>query len=240
MSRRVDENHAVTDESDAETAAETEAENARFAQLRAEMVETQIKARGIRAAHVLEVMGCLPRERFVLPAYRDRAYADCALPLGPGQTISQPYIVAYMTAQLGALAGVKVLEVGTGAGYQAAVLALLGAQVHTIERDAGLMALTRLRLERLGLTSVCCHVGDGSVGLVEESPFARIVVTAGCPRVPAALIDQLAVGGRMVVPVGGEEGQTLLRIDKQESGTVEQPLLPCRFVKLVGCEGWLG
>lgn len=210
----------------------------RFADRRLWMIETQIAARGIRDARVLEAMRAVPRELFVPPERTDQAYDDCALPIGPGQTISQPYIVAYMTAELSPAPDDDVLEIGTGTGYQCAVLARLARTVYSVERDAALSAAAGERLARLGVTNAHLHVGDGSVGLPAYAPFGRILVTAGCPDVPAALVNQLTVGGVLVLPVGDLESQVLVRVCKRPSGTTESALIACRFVKLVGRCGW--
>jgi len=205
---------------------------------RREMVSEQIAGRGIQDPRVLEAMGQVPRERFVSPADRQAAYEDRALPIALGQTISQPYMVAYMTEALLLEAGMKVLEVGTGSGYQTALLAKLGARVHTIERLAELSRNARAVLEKLGLGSVTFHVGDGSLGIPSAAPFERILVTAGAPVIPPVLIDQLAVGGRLVAPVGGADQQVVVRLDRLPGRTVETPGVACRFVKLLGEQGW--
>ena len=205
---------------------------------RAEMVDQQIVARGVADPRVLEAMRETPRHLFVPPELVAEAYEDRALPVGPGQTISQPYIVAYMTAELATGPAQHVLEIGTGTGYQAAILARLVEAVYTMELDAGLSAAAKGRLERLGMGNVRLAVGDGSLGWPAAGPFDRIIVTAGCPRVPPALVEQLAVGGVMVLPVGELGDQVLVRIRKRESGTVETPLIGGRFVKLVGAQGW--
>lgn len=202
------------------------------------MIETQIVARGVRDEDVLQAMRQVPREQFVPAGLQDQAYEDRALPIGPGQTISQPYIVAYMTKHLGLTRECKVLEVGTGTGYQAAVLARLARVVHTVERDASLSAAARCRLESLGILNVRFHVGDGSLGYAPGAPFNRIMATAGCPEVPQVLVDQLVIDGVLLVPVGDTETQTLVRIRKRRGGTVESPLIACRFVKMVGRGGW--
>ena len=213
-------------------------EEDRWAVARAEMVRQQIARRGVRDPRVLEVMGRIPRHRFVPEAYRMDAHEDRALPLCLGQTISQPYMVAYMTGLLDVQPGMKVLEVGTGSGYQCAALAALGGRVHTIERLSSLADRARRLLAELGWGSVTVHCGDGSVGLPSEAPFDRIVVTAGAPRVPQALVEQLASGGRLVVPVGDLGQQMVVCVDRLHGRTVETPGLACRFVKLVGSQGW--
>ena len=166
------------------------------------------------------------------------AYEDTPLPIGRGQTISQPYMVAIMTEALQLRGGERVLEVGTGSGYQAAILAEMGCEVDTIERDCVLADEARERLERLGYLRVTVHCGDGTLGVPEQAPFAAIVVTAGGPRVPASLKGQLAVGGVLVIPVGDRGVQDLVRVTRTAAGFREEDLGGCRFVPLVGEEGW--
>ncbi|MCB9867677.1 MAG: protein-L-isoaspartate(D-aspartate) O-methyltransferase [Phycisphaerales bacterium] len=202
------------------------------------MVRDQIVARGVTDPRVLAALAAVPRELFVPADSQAEAYADRALPIGPAQTISQPFIVAYMTAHLDVLPRDRVLEVGTGSGYQAAVLAQLAGRVDTIEYDAALSAQARQRVEGLGIANVTFHVGDGSAGLAERAPFDRIMVTAGCPVVPDRLTEQLADGGVMLVPVGEADAQVLLRVSRRGGRTYTDRLLECRFVKLVGRYGW--
>ena len=206
--------------------------------LRREMVQTQLIGRGIRDPHVLEVMAALPREEFVPPGQRSAAYDDCALPVGPGQTISQPYIVAYMTEKLEPAPGHRVLEVGGGTGYQAALLSMLGGDVVSIECDPQLIQAAQERLAHLNIKGVQFHCGDGSTGLAASAPFDRIIVTAGAPHVPPALVEQLVEGGRMIIPVGSISRQVIVCVIRHAHGTTECPLLPCRFVKLVGKQAW--
>lgn len=206
--------------------------------LRREMVQTQLIGRGIRDPHLLEAMAALPREEFVPPGQRSAAYDDCALPVGPGQTISQPYIVAYMTEKLEPAPGHRVLEVGGGTGYQAALLSMLGGDVISIESDPQLMQAAQERLARLNIKGVRFHCGDGSKGSAPSAPFDRIIVTAGAPHVPPALVEQLVEGGRMIIPVGSASRQVIVCVIRHGHGTTEYPLLPCRFVKLVGEQGW--
>ena len=210
----------------------------RWADLRREMVQTQLIGRGIRDPHVLEAMAALPREEFVPPGQRPAAYEDCALPVGPGQTISQPYIVAYMTEKLALAPGHRVLEVGGGTGYQAALLSMLGGDVVSVERDAQLVRAAQERLSLLNIKGVRFHCGDGSMGFFPSAPFDRIIVTAGAPHVPPTLVEQLVEGGRMIVPVGSASRQVVVCVIRHGHGTTEYPLLPCRFVKLVGEQGW--
>ncbi len=205
---------------------------------REEMVSRQIAGRGVRDPRVLAAMRTVPRHRFVPEQHLSAAYEDRALPLSAGQTISQPYMVAHMTELLDVQPGMKLLEVGTGSGYQCAVLAALGGLVHTVERLRSLAQPAEELLTALGCPSVVVHVGDGSLGLPSEAPFDRIIVTAGAPRVPEALAEQLADGGRLVVPVGDPGQQVVVCVERRGRRTVETPGLGCRFVKLVGGQGW--
>lgn len=198
------------------------------------MVEEQIAARGIRDPRILAVMGEIPRHRFVPEHLASLAYADEPLPIGGGQTISQPYIVAEMTRALALSGTEKVLEIGTGSGYQAAVLARLAREVVTVERLASLQERARAILEELGIVNVTYAVGDGSLGAPEHAPFDRIIVTAAAPDVPQPLVEQLADGGIMVVPVGGRWEQDLVKVTKEGVSLRRQYLGGCRFVPLVG------
>jgi len=209
-----------------------------FAVLRAEMVEKQIRRRGISSPRVLEAMLAVPRHEFVPHASQADAYADKPLPIGESQTISQPYIVASMTAALALAGAERVLEVGAGCGYQAAVLSRLAADVYTIESRLPLALAARERLERLGYSNVHVHAGDGTLGLVECAPFDAILVTAAAPSPPAPLVEQLAEGGRLVIPVGPSDYQELLLIHKFSGQTLQRVLEECRFVPLVGRHGW--
>ncbi len=202
------------------------------------MVEQHLRARGVHDAPVLAAMESVPRERFLPDSERHQAYADAALPIACGQTISQPYIVAFMTAALNLTPRCCVLEVGTGSGYQTAVLAQLTAHVYSIERLDELRHQAAATLAQLGISNVTLRGGDGSLGLTEFAPYDRIIVTAGAPRVPPALVDQLVEGGRMVLPVGGTNDQTIVCVERYGGTTIETPLLACRFVKLIGREGW--
>jgi protein-L-isoaspartate(D-aspartate) O-methyltransferase len=206
---------------------------------RAAMVASQLRARGIRDERVLQAMALVPREQFVSERLRDAAYYDEALPIEAGQTISQPYIVGRMTELLAPREGDRVLEVGTGSGYQAAVLAAMGADVLSLERHADLAAIARDRLDRLGYGDrVEIRVADGSVGAPDAAPFDRIIVTAAAPSVPAPLRDQLAEGGRLVIPVGTRREQELLTIVRQGDEWIERSDGPVVFVPLVGEEGF--
>ena len=211
-----------------------------FAAERARMVREDLAGRGVRDARVLSAMGRVPRERFVPAAHRDSAYADYPLAIGCGQTISQPYIVALMTELLRLRGGERVLEVGTGSGYQAAVLAELAAEVFTVERHAELSAAAGRLLGELGYANVHLRLGDGTLGWPEEAPFAAILVTAAAPAVPASLKRQLADGGRLVLPVGSGFGQQLLAVRREGGEFTETPGIPCIFVPLVGKEGYPG
>jgi protein-L-isoaspartate(D-aspartate) O-methyltransferase len=200
------------------------------------MVERQIAGRGIRDSRVLEAFRRVPRHQFVPDDYARLAYADQPLPIGEGQTISQPYIVAYMTEVLGLERGDRVLEVGTGSGYQAAIASQLADSVFTIEIFPDLATSAKERLERLGYANVAGRQGDGYFGWPEHAPFAAIVVTAAAGHVPPPLVQQLAPGGRMVIPVGGVfQVQHLVLVEKREDGRVTtRNLLPVQFVPLRG------
>lgn len=213
-------------------------ENPALVALRERMVQEQIAARGVRDPRVLEAMRRVPRHFFVPEAYRHLAYSDGPLPIGHGQTISQPYIVARMTELLALQGDEKVLEIGTGSGYQAAILAHLAREVHTIERVPELAQQAAERLRALGLTQVTVHQGDGSGGLPEEAPFDAILVTAAAPEVPRPLLAQLRDGGRLVLPVGTRGVQYLERWTRQGKQYRRERLEPVAFVPLVGEYGW--
>jgi protein-L-isoaspartate(D-aspartate) O-methyltransferase len=204
------------------------------------MVEEQLRARDIVDRRVLDAMERVPRELFVPSELRQRAYDDAALPIGEGQTISQPYMVARICEALALAGDERVLDVGTGSGYQAAVLAELAAEVDTIERIPELAERARANLEAAGYGHVAVHVGDGTLGLPERAPFDAIAVAAAAPDVPAALYDQLKPRGRLVVPVGGRHGQRLELVIKSPEGPAIVRSVPCRFVPLVGAEGFDG
>jgi protein-L-isoaspartate(D-aspartate) O-methyltransferase len=205
---------------------------------RIRMVDEQLRGRDIGDERVLAAMERVPRELFVPPELRDRAYKDAALPIGSGQTISQPYMVARIVEELGLDGDEKVLDVGTGSGYQAAVLAQLGEQVHSIERIPELAEQARRNFEAAGVDNVAVHVGDGSRGLPQEAPFDAIAVAAAAPEFPQALYEQLKTGGRLVVPVGRRQGQRLEVIVRSPEGPAVLRSVPCRFVPLVGEEGF--
>jgi protein-L-isoaspartate(D-aspartate) O-methyltransferase len=202
------------------------------------MVAEQLQARDIRDPRVLEVMARVPRHRFIPPEMRRHAYSDGPLPIGEGQTISQPYIVALMTQLLHLDGSEKVLEIGTGSGYQAAVLGSLAREVYTIERHAPLARRARRILQGLGIHNVFVHIGDGSLGLPDEMPFGAILVTAAAPVVEQVLLDQLEEGGRMVIPVGDMGGQYLERWQRHGDQFHQEVLVPVAFVPLRGRLGW--
>jgi protein-L-isoaspartate(D-aspartate) O-methyltransferase len=202
------------------------------------MVQEQLAARQIRDARVLEAFRRVPRHLFVPVEWRDSAYEDRPLEIGGGQTISQPYIVARMTEALGLSGGEKVLEVGTGSGYQAAILLELGARVYTIERREELSRTARWNLELADLRGAHFSVGDGSLGWAEEAPFDRVIVTAAAPAVPTPLLEQLREGGSMVVPIGDETAQQLMLLCREDGRLKKTRICSCVFVKLWGKEGW--
>jgi len=204
-----------------------------FARARAEMVATQIAARGVRDERTLAAMRKVPRHLFVPPALAGQAYEDHPLPIGHGQTISQPYIVAFMTEALALRGGESVLEVGTGSGYQAAVLAGIAAKVHTIEIVAPLAEEAKERLRRLGYDNVSVRAGDGYLGWPEAAPFDAIIVTAAAPRVPEPLKQQLKDGARLILPLG-EEWQELVVFTRRGASFEETRVLPVRFVPMTG------
>jgi protein-L-isoaspartate(D-aspartate) O-methyltransferase len=212
-----------------------------FAIARERMVADQLRARGITDPRVLTAMGRVPRHRFVEEALAARAYGDYPLPIGEKQTISQPYMVALMTQALELVGGERVLEVGTGSGYQTAILAGLATKVYSVERIRSLADRARAILEELGYYNVLIRVGDGTLGWREEAPFDAVLVTAAAPEVPAPLVEQLKAGGRLVIPVGGSTAQVLKCLVKEPDGLVrESELVGCVFVKLVGEQGWQG
>jgi protein-L-isoaspartate(D-aspartate) O-methyltransferase len=210
----------------------------KYERQREEMVNHQIKSRGIKDPYVLEALRIVPRHLFVSEALRDQAYGDYPLPIGEQQTISQPYIVAEMTQALELCKNDRVLEIGTGSGYQAAILAEIVFRVYTIERIRALYIQTRNLLDKLHYHNIVMRCSDGTAGWPDESPFDAIIVTAGAPEVPARLLDQLAEGGRMVVPVGNQHSQDLIKIIKDKKGLQRSNLGGCRFVKLIGAHGW--
>lgn len=206
---------------------------------RERMVHEQIEARGITDPAVLNAMRTLPRHLFVEEALAYKAYSDSPLPIGEGQTISQPYIVALMSEKLKVEPGMKVLEIGTGSGYQAAVLSEMGAEVYTVERIKKLFHTARKRFMDMRMFSVKLKLDDGTMGWPDEAPYDRIIVTAGGPEIPMPLVEQLADGGRMLIPVGGaKRTQELIMVEKKEEGIVKTNLGAVAFVDLVGSHGW--
>ncbi len=205
---------------------------------RALMVSQQLLKRGISDPRVLEAMREVPRHLFVPPEYREWAYGDGPLPIGYGQTISQPYIVALMSALLQPAAGARVLEIGTGSGYQTAILARLAAEVYSVERKAALAGEAQKRLQSLGLKNVHLRVGDGSLGWPEHAPYDGILVAAAAPEVPEALKSQVRQGGRMALPVGSRGRQYLECWTRTAEGFRRQVVTPVAFVPLIGAQGW--
>jgi protein-L-isoaspartate(D-aspartate) O-methyltransferase len=206
--------------------------------MRPDWIRRQLVERGIRDERVLDAMARVPRELFVREEARAAAYADEALAIGHGQTISQPYMVARICQELGLRGDERVLDVGTGSGYQAAVLGALAREVHSIERIPELAERADEALAEAGVANVTVHVGDGSLGLPDSAPYGGIAVAAAAPDIPEALLAQLAPGGRLVVPVGTERDQQLLAVVDTPSGPEVIRSVPCRFVPLVGAEGF--
>ncbi len=209
-----------------------------FERERQRMVAEQIETRGIQDPSVLAAMRHVPRHLFVPLDLQERAYEDTPLPIGERQTISQPYMVALMTEAIDLEAGDRVLEVGTGSGYQAAILAELGARVVTLERIPVLAERARRLLAALGYPRVAVELGDGTLGWPAEAPYDAILVTAAAPQIPRPLVEQLAAGGRLVLPMGEDELQTLVVLRRGPEGLTEEYLGECRFVKLRGSYGW--
>ncbi len=205
---------------------------------RMRMVDEQIIPRGIKDPRVIAALRKVPRHLFVEEALRDQAYSDHPLPIGEKQTISQPFMVALMTEALLLKGMEKVLEIGTGSGYQTAILAEVAFKVFSVERIRSLTIQARKLLYDLGYLNVEIKLSDGTLGWVEESPFDAIIVTAGSPGIPQPLVDQLAPGGRLVIPVGNSYDQDLIRVIKTEEGIKREDLGGCRFVKLIGQHGW--
>jgi len=206
--------------------------------LRHRMVQEQLRLRGIRDERVLAAMEDVARHLFVEDKLKNSAYDDCALPIGEGQTISQPYMVALMTELLALKGDEKVLEIGTGSGYQSAVLSKLAAEVYSVERIEPLASRANEILEELGCTNVHIVVSDGTLGLPGHSPFDGIIVTAGAPEIPQGYIRQLNMNGRLVIPVGNMYSQVLYKIIKTPEGTEKSVSTTCVFVPLVGKDGW--
>jgi protein-L-isoaspartate(D-aspartate) O-methyltransferase len=202
------------------------------------MIQTQLRRRGITDTAVLAAMESVPRHEFVPREFREKSYDDVPLPIGDGQTISQPYIVAAMTAALHVKPSDRVLEIGAGCGYQAAILSRLAREVFGVERRPELALSASARLERLGYANVHVHCGDGTLGMPDLAPFEAILVAAAAPVIPQPLLAQLAEGGRMIVPVGDAEHQELQLIEKRGKSVRTTTLEGCRFVPLVGYHGW--
>ncbi|MDD9301525.1 MAG: protein-L-isoaspartate(D-aspartate) O-methyltransferase [Desulfobacter sp.] len=210
----------------------------KYSRWRREMVETQVMARGITDPLVIQAMNHVPRHLFVSEALVDSAYGDFPLPIGEGQTISQPFIIAEMTQSLELTGSERVLEIGTGSGYQAAVLSRIVYKVFTIERNNTLFMQTRKLFDRLKYHNIVTRYSDGTQGWKTQGPFDAIIVTAGGNQIPAPLVDQLDLGGRLVMPVGGQHAQELLKLEKNKTGIKTTNLGGCRFVKLIGEHGW--
>lgn len=202
------------------------------------MIETQIRKRGVSSARVLDAMATVPRHEFVPEKFRAYAYIDKPLPIGEGQTISQPFMVAAMAEALELTGCQRVLEIGAGSGYQAAVLSLLAREVITVENRTRLALAAQQRLAALGYANVHVHNGDGSAGFTDAAPYDAILVTAGAPEIPQVLADQLQEGGRLVIPVGDQEDQNLVQARKENRELKTRVLFGCRFVPLLGRYGW--
>ncbi len=215
-----------------------EKEDLKHTRRREKMVEKQLEGRGITDPKVLWAMHTVPRHLFVSEALMDQAYGDFPLPVGEQQTISQPYIVAEMTQALRVDKNDRVLEIGTGSGYQAAVLAQIVDRVYTIERIHSLYVKARSLFDRLGYYNIVTRYSDGTAGWADKAPFDAIIVTAGAPQIPSGLIQQLAKGGRLVAPIGTEHSQKLIQLYNNEQGISINDLGECRFVKLIGRYGW--
>lgn len=213
-------------------------EEKKFVFRREEMVKKQLEARGINDKWVLEAFRKVPRHLFVNETFIDQAYIDSPLPIGNNQTISQPYIVAEMTQELELKREDRVLEIGTGSGYQAAILAEIVEKLFTIERIHQLYIKTRSLFDKLKYHNIETRYSDGTTGWKEKSPFDAIIITAGAPRIPEPLVEQLAIGGRLIVPVGNKDTQELVKVYKDESGIYETNLGKCRFVQLIGEHAW--
>ena len=206
---------------------------------RRRMVEQQIVARGISDQRVLDALLKVPRHLFVEAGLQGHAYSDASLPIGEKQTISQPYMVASMSAALELTGRERILEIGTGSGYQSAVLSLLANRIYSIERISPLAGRARRLLDQLGMSNVNIKVGDGTIGWKDQAPFDGILVAAGAPDVPVEYLEQLDVGGKLVLPVGDQHQQVLLRVIKLEDGTFKrEQLMGCKFVPLIGEHGW--
>ena len=210
----------------------------KFERWRNDMVESQIIARGVTDLSVIKAMRKIPRHLFVSEALVETAYGDHPLPIGEGQTISQPYIIAEMTQALELKGNERILEIGTGSGYQAAVLAAIVDRVYTIERNNTLFLNTKKLFDKLKYHNIVTKYSDGTLGWDQESPFDAIIVTAGGQKIPEPLIKQLSLGGKLIMPVGGNFSQELIIIEKTNTGIITKNLGGCRFVKLIGRHGW--
>ena len=209
-----------------------------YASARERMVREQVLGRGIQEARVVEAMLKIPRHWFVPEALVGQAYADSALPIGEKQTISQPFMVAFMTQALNLKGKERILEIGTGSGYQTAILSCLAGRVYSVERIRSLLEHARKALDRIHCRNVLTRLFDGSYGWKEESPFDAILVTAGAPSIPKVLVEQLKVGGVLLIPVGTRKEQRLLRLRRGLEGIAQELLIDCHFVDLVGEHGW--
>jgi len=209
-----------------------------FAWARDRMIQEQILARGVTEARVIAAIRKIPRHVFVDPGIVNRAYDDSALPIGEKQTLSQPYMSARMTEALRLAGGEKVLEIGTGSGFQTALLAELCFNVFSVEKLRALSRRARALLDQLEYHNIALHVGDGTIGWSEHAPYHAIIVTAGAPQAPQPLLDQLAVGGRLVIPIGDQHAQTLVRLTRTRTSFKKEQLGECKFVKLLGKYGW--
>jgi protein-L-isoaspartate(D-aspartate) O-methyltransferase len=209
-----------------------------YVEQRFAMVQSQLKKRGISDERVIQAFLDVPRHKFVPKPLREKAYEDHPLDIGNGQTISQPYMVAIMTELLALSPNDRVLEIGTGSGYQAAILAHLAAEVYTVERDSDLAERSKSLLTSLGYSSIRFAAGDGTLGLSEFAPYDAIVVTAGAPKIPNSLLKQLELNGRLICPVGDHEIQQLLKITRTKKGFKKETFGNCKFVPLIGKEGW--
>jgi protein-L-isoaspartate(D-aspartate) O-methyltransferase len=205
---------------------------------RERMVKTQLIPRGINDKRVLQAMGKIPRNRFIEEALKGEAYNDHPLPIGHNQTISQPYIVALMTEALELTGNERTLEIGTGSGYQTAILAELSEKVYTVERIRSLLVKSRNILAELGYNNILFKAFDGTLGWKEYEPYDAIIVTAGAPNVPQPLLDQLSEGGRLIIPVGNRFSQELIKMTKKRGRYIQKNLGGCRFVDLIGVHGW--
>jgi protein-L-isoaspartate(D-aspartate) O-methyltransferase len=209
-----------------------------YAKLRELMVETQLLPRGVKDVRVLDAMRRVPRHVFMHSSLQHNAYDDMALPIGEGQTISQPYMVAVMTELLELSGNERVLEIGTGSGYQAAILAELSREVYTVERLPSLAETAKQKLRSLSYDNIYVRFGDGTLGWPERSPFDRIIVTAAAPKIPEPLMEQLAMEGILLAPIGSRFSQQLLKVRKTRKGIYEEYHTPCIFVPLIGQQGW--